>query len=82
MNNTLYTIYWLVDNEPQHEQTSDLGYALARAENLRKANWCSAVTFCSENMDSVGKPGVDSVKDGKTPDGIEYSWVKRRDGGQ
>lgn len=26
----------------------------------------------------VGKFGVDSVQDGKCPDGIEYSWVKRR----
>lgn len=26
----------------------------------------------------VGKFGVDSIKDGVCPDGVEYTWVKRR----
>jgi hypothetical protein len=34
------------------------------------------VVSASEMADSVGKPGVDSVKDGKTPDGHDYDWSK------
>ena len=34
------------------------------------------VTMVSENPDSVGRPGVDSVVDGKTPDGVAYTWNK------
>jgi hypothetical protein len=29
-------------------------------------------------MEIVGKFGVDEIVDGMTPDGHEYSWVKRR----
>ena len=34
------------------------------------------VTMVSEHPDSVGRPGVDSVVDGKTPDGVAYTWNK------
>ena len=34
------------------------------------------VTMVSEHPDSVGRPGVDSVVNGKTPDGVEYTWNK------
>lgn len=54
-------------------------YALRRVEEMRKCPGYSAVTFCSENVDQVGSPGVDSVVDGVLPDGSEYSWVKRRE---
>lgn len=82
MNETTYTIYWMVDHEPQFKKTPDMGYALKWMEYLRKNPKYSAITFCSENVDQVGKPGVDSIVDNKTPDGVEYTWVKRRDGGQ
>ena len=36
------------------------------------------VTIASENPDSVGRPGVDSVEDGQLPNGEEYTWRKRR----
>lgn len=38
----------------------------------------SHVTMSTELSDMVGKAGVDAVVDGKTPDGVDYSWVKRR----
>lgn len=38
----------------------------------------SHVTMSTELSDMVGKAGVDSVENGKTPDGVEYSWTKRR----
>jgi hypothetical protein len=31
-----------------------------------------------EHSDNVTKPGVDGIVDGKTPDGEEYTWRKRR----
>lgn len=36
------------------------------------------VSIQGGGMEIVGKFGVDSIKDGKCPDGVEYSWVKRR----
>ena len=34
------------------------------------------VTMVSENPDSVGKSGVDSIKNGVCPDGVLYDWNK------
>ena len=36
------------------------------------------VTIIGNNMEICGMFGVDEVKNGLTPDGHEYSWVKRR----
>jgi hypothetical protein len=32
--------------------------------------------MASENAQSVGRPGVDAVVNGKTPDGHDYDWSK------
>jgi hypothetical protein len=45
--------------------------ALSYMETLRKDENNSFVTFCSENPQSVGKPGVAEV-------GSDYNWTKRR----
>jgi hypothetical protein len=84
MNKTQYTIYWTIcDGKTATScNTDDLSEALRITEGLRKNPQCSRIAWCSENVDQVGNPGVDSIKDGKTPDGEEYTWVKRRDGGQ
>jgi hypothetical protein len=36
------------------------------------------VTIKSKEFELVGMFGADSVRDGLCPDGIEYSWKKRR----
>ena len=36
------------------------------------------VTITDGTTEIVGKFGCDEIKDGICPDGIEYSWVKRR----
>ena len=36
------------------------------------------VTIKGNGLEVVGMFGADSIKDGLCPDGIEYSWVKRR----
>ncbi len=36
------------------------------------------VTISVNGMELVGKFGADSVVDGKCPDGVGYTWKKRR----
>jgi hypothetical protein len=36
------------------------------------------VTITNDEMEFVGKFGVDTIKDGKCPDGVDYTWMKRR----
>ena len=36
------------------------------------------VTITGNGMEIVGRFGVDSIKNGKCPDGIDYTWMKRR----
>jgi hypothetical protein len=38
------------------------------------------VTIKGNGLEICGKFGVDEIKDGKTPDGHEYGWTKRRIG--
>lgn len=77
---TKYTIYWMYkDMHPQALVKHTLGEALAVVKELRDTaieNEYTAITMVGENSDSIGKPGVDTVKDGKTPDGVEYTWNK------
>ena len=36
------------------------------------------VTITVNGMEIVGRFGADSVVDGKCPDGVDYTWKKRR----
>lgn len=84
-----YVVYWLdcgddgYAPEPVvgHEEFTDLQMteALAFMQRLRNAGM-RHVTFSAENPNSVGKAGVDSVVDGKTPDGHDYEWSKQHRG--
>jgi hypothetical protein len=52
-------------------------------EDLTQAmNWAKVlgkfVTIKINGMELVGVFGADSIKNGVCPDGIEYSWKKRR----
>lgn len=75
----IYTIYWTEHTDeksfPCSEGTDDLDKALKIAERQRKIQYSggnvSHVTLTSENPNSVGKSGVDTV-------GPEYDWKKRR----
>ena len=48
---------------------------LALVKEKRDAGF-SFVTMVAEDPNHVGKPGVDAVVDGKTPDGQVYDWSK------
>ena len=54
-----------------------LGEALRFTEVLRNAG-CRHINISGENPNMVGKQGVDSVRNGATPDGVPYTWKKRR----
>ena len=50
---------------------------LAEAMNVAK-HMNEFVTIKGSDFEIVGIFGVDTVKDGVCPDGIDYSWRKRR----
>jgi hypothetical protein len=52
-----------------------LSEALRYTEGFRQLGM-TFVTMVSENPNSVGKAGVDEIKDGKCPDGVAYDWNK------
>ena len=66
-----------VSEQSHGHEVESLTEALRYSEGFRKLGM-RFVVMVSENPDSIGKPGVDAIKDGKCPDGVEYTWVKRR----
>lgn len=74
----MFKVYWTdLDGSPKSEDHEKLNDALVFSSLMRTCN-ATFVTMVSENPNSVGKPGVDSVVNGVLPDGSEYSWKKRR----
>ncbi len=72
-------VYWTeahVGARSQHFTMAQMGEALSFMNDLRTKDGVQFVTFVSQNEAQVGKAGVDSVKDGKTPDGQDYTWSK------
>ena len=74
----MFKVYWTDrDGKPDAEEYDDMSLALQVTNSLRNDGF-RFVTMVSENPNSVGKPGVDAVVDGKTPDGEAYTWMMRR----
>ena len=72
----MFKIYWSdADNQACSQDEEQLTRALDIVKNRREAGH-SFVTMVAEDPRQVGKPGVDSVVDGKTPDGHDYEWSK------
>lgn len=72
----MFKIYWTDhDTLSQGQETNDLVQALQITKEKRDAGY-TFVTMASENTQHVGKPGVNAVVDGKTPDGHDYDWSK------
>lgn len=73
----MFRIYYTdpVSGVAHAHDTEVLSEALQYTEGFRKLGMIF-VTMVSENPNSVGKPGVDAVTDGKTPDGEKYDWNK------
>jgi len=76
-NRAMFKIYYTDPvTDWSHAHNADtLKEALQYTEGFRKLGM-TFVVMVSEHPDSVGRPGVDSVVDGKTPDGVAYTWNK------
>ena len=59
--------------EIKEEKFETLELAMKHAKMLNEF-----VVIKGENVEIVGMFGADSIKDGKCPDGVDYSWMKRR----
>jgi hypothetical protein len=77
----MYCVYHIEGSEegliPVATFYEQLTEALKWSHTIRKQGF-KFVTMVSENPDSVGESGVDSIENGLCPDGVEYTWVKRR----
>ena len=75
----MFKVYWTNpdNNESYGEYFGNLTDALAECKILRECGR-TFVTMVSSLENSIGKPGVDEIKDGVLPDGNTYDWKKRR----
>jgi hypothetical protein len=72
----MFKIYWTgADHEACSQDAALLANALELVKEKRDAGY-SFVTMVAEDPNQVGKPGVDAVANGKTPDGQDYDWSK------
>lgn len=72
----MFKIYWTDHNNQVHgEEASEIVQALQITKEKRDAGY-TFVTMANENPQHVGKQGVDTIVDGKTPDGEDYDWSK------
>jgi hypothetical protein len=55
----------------KEEEFATLDLAMAHAKTLDEF-----VSITGDGVEIVGRFGVDSVQDGKTPDGVAYTWNK------
>ena len=64
---------YIVEGKEDRFKVLTLSEAMNVAKSLNEF-----VTIKGPNFEVVGKFGVDSVVDQLCPDGVEYSWKKRR----
>jgi hypothetical protein len=55
------------------EELETLDLAMLRSKEID-----AFVTITGNGMEIVGRFGADSIKDGMCPDGVPYTWMKRR----
>jgi hypothetical protein len=74
----MYKVYWTApDGSACSQDFQDMVEALTEANHLRNIGR-AYVVMSSENPNQVGKMGVDSVEDGRLPNGEAYTWRMRR----
>ena len=74
----MYKVYWTEeDGQARSEDYIRMTEALTRVNHMRTIGM-AYVAMVGENPNQVGKMGVDSVQDGKLPNGEDYTWKKRR----
>ena len=76
-------VFWMAEGLPQCRffEPTEMSLALAfMNDDLRKQDNLEFVGFVSQHGERVGRDGVDTIKDGKTPDGHPYEWSKQHRG--
>jgi len=73
MMNKKYTVNWKVNDVVYENECDDLNSAMDFAKEIN-----CLVTITGNGFEVVGLFGADSIKDGKCPDGVDYTWMKRR----
>ena len=66
-------MYKVMKNKVELDRFLTLGEAMDYSKMLGEL-----VTIEGNGMEIVGIFGADSIKDGKCPDGVDYTWMKRR----
>ena len=83
MNKTEYMVYWTTEDLITSSTWFDnMSEALEYMQFLRKHPENKFITMASESVENVGKMGVDSVVDGKCPDGGDFLGRTSRHGMQ
>jgi hypothetical protein len=72
----MFKIYWTDANAQACSQDEAMLTQALDIVKARRDAGHSFVTMVAEDPSHVGKPGVDAVVDGKTPDGQDYDWSK------
>jgi len=65
----MFKVIW----EENEKEFNNLNLAMDWAKTLDQF-----VKIAGKDFEAVGKFGADSIQDGVCPDGVEYSWKKRR----
>ena len=75
----MYKIYYTnpLTNECYFQDENELTIALAVVNKCR-VDGMIFVTLVSENPNSIGLPGAEVIVNGKLPNGLDYTWKKRR----
>ena len=70
--NSMYNVTWKdAENVICEQEFDSLTLAMEWAKEIN-----CFVTITGNNFEAVGMFGVDSVKNGKCPDGVAYDWNK------
>ena len=69
----MYNVEWKVSDVAYVRECTDLAEAMDFAKEIN-----CLVVIKGNGMEIVGLFGSDSIKDGKCPDGFDYTWMKRR----
>jgi hypothetical protein len=72
----MFKIYWTSNHNEACSQDEELLTKALEVVKVKRNAGYSFVTMVAEDPRQVGKPGVDAVVDGKTPDGHAYEWSK------
>ncbi len=71
----MFKVLWKENTQEKEKSFPDLNQAMNYAKEL---NVFVVISDQNRSFELVGKFGVDTIQGGTCPDGIEYSWKKRR----